>query len=180
MPCSAYSQSSEDISRHAGRSLIDSITLKCLASIDVKSKSSITTYPSVKVKILKLASACICTPWPDGAMSSIMSDLLVIARRCVRDRDANVSGEATSCLRICDSLSMPRIPALSVIVSQEHTRETKTAISLEENLKEAKNEMAVTEFVAQSRRVLWTSLPRKARQRRSDKKLKRQLMRIPK
>jgi hypothetical protein len=132
---------------HAGRSLIDSITVKCLTLIDVKSECSITTYPSVKVKILKLASACICTPWPDGAMSSLMSDLLVIAKICVRDRDPNVSGEAACCLRICDSLSMPRIPALSVVMSQEHTREAKTAMSLEENLKEAKNEMAATELV---------------------------------
>jgi hypothetical protein len=42
---------------------------------------------------------------------------------------------------------MPRIPALSVVMSQEHTREAKTAMSLEENLKEAKNEMAATELV---------------------------------
>lgn len=132
-----------------GRSLIDSTTLRCLSYyIDVKSKSKVAACTSIKVEVLKLGTACLCTPWPDGAMSSIASDLRQVARTLVRDRDGNVATEAAACLRLCDTLSMPRVPALSIVMTREEGRETQSATSLLNNLKTAREEVIIAESIA--------------------------------
>jgi len=132
----------------ACRSLIDSIVLTCLASIGVKAKSRVATWSFVKVEILQLGSACLCSPWPDGAMSAIASDLQKTARLCTQDRERSVVAEATACLRLCDSLSMPRVSALSIITSRELGREASSAVSLVAKLKSAQEDIVATEVTA--------------------------------
>lgn len=100
------------------------------------------------MEVLKLGTACLCTPWPDGAMSSIASDLRQVARTLVRDRDGNVATEAAACLRLCDTLSMPRVPALSIVMTREEGRETQSATSLLNNLKTAREEVIIAESIA--------------------------------
>lgn len=130
------------------RSMIDSIVLTCFASVSVKSKSRVANWPLVKVEMLKLGSVCLCTPWPDGAMSSIMSELRQMAGTCTHDCNGDVAAEAAACLRLCDSLSIPRAPALSIVTSREHGREAQTAVSLLENLKSAREDIVVCQAVA--------------------------------
>lgn len=125
--------------------------------------------PSVKAEILKLGTACLCTPWPDGAMSSIISDLRDIARSCARDRDDNAATEAAACLRLCDALSMPRVPALSIVTTREHGTETQSAISLAQNLKSAREDIYTTETV-----VTKASRPLEDSPKKVEKKAKRQ------
>ena len=73
-------------------------------------------------------------------MSAIMVELRKAATICTRDYDDNVTVEATLCLRLCDSLSMPRVPALSIVQSRESGHETQSAMSLIENLKRVREE----------------------------------------
>jgi hypothetical protein len=130
------------------RSMIDSIVLTCFASVGVKSKSRVANWPLMKGEMLKLGSVCLCTPWPDGAMSSIMSELRQIAATFMHDCNEDVAAEAAACLRLCDSLSMPRAPALSIVTSREQGREAQTAVSLLENLKSAREDIVMSQAIA--------------------------------
>ena len=154
----------------ASRSLIDSIALTCLSSVSAKSSSRVATWPPVKIEILKLGSSCLCTPWPDGAMSSIMSDLRKAAKACTRDRDSVVASEGAACLRLCDALSMPRVPALLIVTNREHCHETQTAASLIENIKSAREDIAKTETLVTAK----LSSPSEDSPKNEDKKSKRQ------
>lgn len=130
------------------RSLIDSIASTCFSSICFTAKQCIATWPSVKVAILKLGSVCMTTPWPDGAMSSLLTELRHAASCCTRDCDENVAAEAESCLRLCNALSTPRVPALSIVTSREQGQNTQTAFSLVESLKTAREDTTIADTLA--------------------------------
>lgn len=133
--------------------MIESITVSCISSVRLKTRSKFAAWPSLKVAILKLGSACLCTPWPDGAMSSFLDDLKVFAWECFRDCDVEVMTGAKDCLRLCDSLSMPRVPALAVVIRADSLngsrgaalQQTPSAASLIEDLMSAREEISAGE-----------------------------------
>lgn len=135
------------------RSMIESITLSCITSFRLKTRNKFAAWPTLKIAILKLGSACLCTPWPDGAMSSILDDLKVFAWTCFRDHDVEVMAGANDCSRLCDSLSMPRVPALTVVSRMDGLngsrgaafQQTPSTASLIEDLKSAREEISACE-----------------------------------
>jgi hypothetical protein len=86
-------------------------------------------------------------------MSSILEDLKVFAWTCARDHDVEVVTGANECLRLCDSLFMPRVPALLVVNRADGLNVSKgaallqaqSAASLIEDLKSAREEISVAE-----------------------------------
>ena len=142
----------------ASRSMIESITLHCLSSFRLDTRNKFTAFPTLKTAILKLGSACLCTPWPDGAMSSLLDDLKVFAWKCLRDHNVEVMTGANECLRLCDSLSMPRAPALAVVTRVDGwdgsrgaaLQQTSSAASLIEDLKNAREDLSAGEKSANS------------------------------
>jgi hypothetical protein len=92
------------------RSLIDSVVLTGLTDID--NSSTLFVWSPVKASLFELASSCVKTPWNDGASSSIVDTLIQAARKCEADMDARVSMAAMDALRACDSVGVPRAPAL--------------------------------------------------------------------
>lgn len=93
------------------RVLIESIASASLDAIAKADTKPIAAFSSVKVAVLGLGSACISSPWPSGASSSLQQKLFVAAHRC-RTHDAETTGSASGALRLCASLAAPRVPAL--------------------------------------------------------------------
>jgi hypothetical protein len=54
------------------RRLVESIASACLSSVFSRSTSSMVSVGLVKAALLTFGTACVCTPWPDGAASSIV------------------------------------------------------------------------------------------------------------
>ncbi|VEU39024.1 unnamed protein product [Pseudo-nitzschia multistriata] len=96
------------------RSLIESVVVSALSKIGEtrQSGTEILSWAPVKISILRLANSCVTTPWQDGASSSLVDLLTSTARTLKDDVDIEVSTIANTALRICDSLSIPRAPAL--------------------------------------------------------------------
>ena len=95
------------------RDLVDSTARVCLWSI--KDNQTMTTFCQVRAAYLHFAGTCVGTPWPDGAASSILNDLLEAAKLCKEDGTAVVNQASWSAIRVCDAQTFPRVPALSVI-----------------------------------------------------------------
>ena len=92
------------------RSLIDSIATTGLSKTClINSGSSIAIDSSnIKVAMLRLASACLTTPYPDGASSSICDLLTNVAKKCAMDCNSDVALAARTALRVCDEATVPR------------------------------------------------------------------------
>ena len=132
----------------ATRSLIDSILSTCISSIRPESGSQIASWPPVQTGTIKLGMACLCTPWPDGAMSAILDELKVIARIYSRDCESMVAMTANICVRLCDALSTPRAPALDIVTRASISngkrslgQDTTSAASMIADLNSAQEEM---------------------------------------
>ena len=95
----------------AARALIDSTAMTGLhkiCSFNPDSAGIAIGWSSTKVAILRFASACLTTPYPDGASSSICDLLVETARKCEVDGNAEVALEAKTVLRVCDTVAVPR------------------------------------------------------------------------
>ena len=92
------------------RSLIDSIATTGLSKIClINYGSSIALgWSAIKVAMLRLASACLTTPYPDGASSSICDLLTNAAKMCAMDCNCDVAVAARTALRVCDEAAVPR------------------------------------------------------------------------
>ena len=93
------------------RVLIESIASACLNAITSANAKPISASVNAKVAILRFGSACVSTPWPSGASSSVLDQLWKTAMLC-RMQDAKTCSASICALRLCASLGAPRVPAL--------------------------------------------------------------------
>ena len=94
------------------RVLVDSVaaaSLKALTSSAIR----VTLTPSAKIAIIRFGSTCLTSPLSSGAMPSVGDHLFTSAIKC-RDHDADTLTEASSALRLCESILFPRVPALFI------------------------------------------------------------------
>jgi hypothetical protein len=99
------------------RSLIESVAVSALSMLKESGthRNPILTWAPSKVAVLELACSCATTPWQDGASSSIVEQLTIVARQLERDEDVGVTKCAKLSLCICDSIGVSRAPALVYI-----------------------------------------------------------------
>jgi len=102
------------------RTLIDSIASTCLAALVDERQSGLPLTADAKVTFLSLGSACVSTPWPDGA--SCPPTVVNLLRQAAQfscdsgDSCSDLSASARATLTLCDHvLSTSRIPALVVV-----------------------------------------------------------------
>jgi len=111
------------------RSVIESVVVNALTKMGGARQTTIQilTWAPVKVSILRLACSCVTTPWQDGASSSLVDLLTTTANRLKNDVDIDVTVNAKAALRICDTVAVPRAPALTYVaraVSANNTNGT--------------------------------------------------------
>lgn len=104
------------------RSLIDSTVLSGL--VEMEKGNAVLSSSAATIGMLELSLCCITTPWNDGSMTSLYNSTVRVARRCENNVDANVCKSAKSLLMVCNSVLVPRAPALLYVsranVSQQH------------------------------------------------------------
>lgn len=113
----------------SARTMIDSIASTCLAALVDEKKSCLPLTEDAKIAFLSLGSACVSTPWPDGASCpAVVVDLLRHAAQYSCDAEDNHSSllaDARATLTLCDHvLSTPRIPALLVVTRASSNNDT--------------------------------------------------------
>ena len=96
------------------RCLLDSVANVCLRAIQEGNPKALATS-KIAAGILELSTACVTTPWSDGAMSSISDSLMTAARICQSDRDGKVVQAAGAALQVCSTSMVARAPALQVV-----------------------------------------------------------------
>merc|ERR1712166_91640 len=124
----------------------------------------ILTWAPVKVSILRLACSCVTTPWQDGASSSLVDLLAVTAKKLTDDIDTDVSLNARAALGICDTIAVPRAPALTYVaraVLANTNAATTEAISLAANIQTARNEA-----IEKRKKTEEPNLPKKGKSKR--------------
>jgi hypothetical protein len=130
------------------RSLIDSTALTCLNQYAGKSTSKISSWSQTKIASLNLGIRCICTPWPDSAMSELTTTVRGIAQLLASDSDLCVSALARHCLQVCNLSYSHRAPPLSIATrftpggGTERSVEFESASAIVESLDVAKSEFA--------------------------------------
>lgn len=102
------------------RELIDSVVSTLISASQNAHPMSL--FSSFKSSVIHLGIATVCTPWIDGAASSLTGELLIIGRVFQNDRDSAVALVATTALRVCDALDCPRVPALNVVTRPTESR----------------------------------------------------------
>jgi hypothetical protein len=128
------------------RSLIDSVALTCLTDYIGNSRSIISSWSRTKVAVLNLGITCICTPWPDSAMSELTTTLRSTAQVLVNDSDRRVSLLALHGLQVCNMQCTYRAPPLCIVTrstlgeSVERNFEVETASAIVKGLELAKAE----------------------------------------
>lgn len=110
------------------RALIDSIATTGLKTIISPYQNEIASSSSIKVAMLEFGSSCLTTPWPNGASSSILEQLQLAASSCKADA-STVSSTASATLRLCDTVSTPRVPALHVVTKKVDLSSSKAPVS---------------------------------------------------
>ena len=114
-------------------------------------------------------------------MSSILNDLKVFSWTCAGDHNVEVVTGANDCLRLCDALAMPRVPALSMVNRADGLngsrgaalQQTTSATTLIEGLKSAREEISL----AKKNASLPISSASKANLEKAGKKKKRRNVR---
>ena len=135
------------------RSLIESVVVNALSQMCGTKQPSVQllSWSLAKVSLLRLASTCVTTPWQDGASSALVELLMSAANNLKNDVDGEVSLTARSALRICETIGVPRAPALTYITRAVSTNDglnadlgpnatTTDATSLAKNIESARNE----------------------------------------
>jgi len=165
------------------RSLIESVVVSALSKIGETRQSSvqILSWSTVKISILRLACSCVTTPWQDGASSSLVDLLISTASTLQSDVDVEVSMNAKTALRICDTIAVPRAPALIYVaraiassnsngIDSSPSATTTDAASLATNIESARKDAVLTRKKAEEFEI---SKKRKAEEKRQqDKKEK--------
>jgi len=105
---------------HQLRALVDSVANVCLVAI-VEDNPAVAAS-AVKIALLSFGTACLSTPWPDGAASAIGGILHAASCKCERNSDSVVVLTASTSIRAGDVSSTPRVPALSVITRSGSSR----------------------------------------------------------
>jgi hypothetical protein len=137
------------------RSLIDSMATTGLSNICSSNRSEVACYSSVKAEVFGLGSACLATPYPDGAASSIVNALSHAARLCQADGDSDVAMAAKTALRLCDLATVPRAPALLFVTRQTSALERPSvqtnvsASAMAVNIQNARSEIAESQRVVE-------------------------------
>lgn len=138
----------------ASRQLVESIASKSLSSIMSIKSGSVASFGDVKAPLLSFGTACVCTPWPDGAASSIVGLLRSAAKANQHEREMHVSNAAALALQSCDTIAFPRVPALQVItraaapMKQSTMSDIKSAEAIAESLEGAQAEIVSAKAAA--------------------------------
>lgn len=135
------------------RSLIESVVVNVLSQMCGTRQPSIQllSWSPAKMSFLRLACTCVTTPWQDGASSALVDLLTITANRLKNDVDREVSLNAHAALRICDTIAVPRAPALTYVARTVSTNNaqgadlgrratTTDASSLAANIESARND----------------------------------------
>lgn len=135
------------------RSLIESVVVNGLSQMTGTKEPSVELlcWPLAKISFLQLASACVTTPWHDGASSALVDLLNTTSNGLKHDADREVSLNAIAALRVCDTITVPRAPALNYVtrvISAANTDGTDLAsraistdaTSLASNIEDARND----------------------------------------
>ena len=100
------------------------------SSIITTMNSQILSWSPVQVAFIKLACTCVTTPWNDGASSSsntLLNLLRIVGNKFKNDAgttsnindnnntDDEISFHASIAIRLCDTIAVPRAPALTYI-----------------------------------------------------------------
>jgi len=114
------------------RSLIDSVVVNGLSQMGGTSEPStqLLCWPSAKTAFLQLACTCVTTPWQDGSSSALVDLLITTANAFKHDMDREVSLNAIAALRICDTIAVPRAPALKYVARASSAPSTEGGIDL--------------------------------------------------
>lgn len=136
------------------RSLIESVVVNALSKIcgTRQPSTQLLSWSPTKISFLRLACSCVITPWQDGASSALVDSLTIAANRLKNDVDREVTFNADAALRICDTIAVPRAPALTYVpraVSTKNTNSTDIgphgtatdATSLAANIESARSEV---------------------------------------
>ena len=128
------------------RDLIDMVAATSLSSI--VHVHPITAFGEIKCSILQLGMAVLCTPWQDGAASTIATELMSAAQSCVQDSNDTVVSTAVASLNVCSSLHCSRLPPLHIITRPNNflsdNTSASTAVSaenIEDKLRSTRDEM---------------------------------------
>jgi hypothetical protein len=153
------------------RSMIDSSVMSGLVELN----NILLSCSEIKIALLNLASCCITTPWNDGSSSSIVDPLVQAATQesscCGNNTDAKVCMAAKAVLKVCESLAVPRAPALLYIsrakAVDSFAPAPSDARSLIQKIKEAQTEMKEADKkLANAKNVEKTKKEREKRLRR--------------
>ena len=107
----------------SSRAMIDSCVSSCLELLLTSTTGYLHTQPAgvllstsaERVALLHMTKACLLTPWPDGASSTLRMDARRVATVLSSDCDSVVAREATLCVRLCDNLICSRTPPIEVV-----------------------------------------------------------------
>ena len=75
----------------------------------------ITAFGEIKCSILQLGIAVLCTPWQDGAASTIAAEFISAAQSCVQDSNEAVVATAVASLNVCNAIHCSRLPPMQII-----------------------------------------------------------------
>ena len=108
------------------RSLIESVVVSAMSQICGTRQPSVQllSWSLAKISLLQLTSTCVTTPWKDGASSALVELLNTAANKLKNDVDGGVSLNARAALRICDTIGVPRSPALIYVARVTSTNDT--------------------------------------------------------
>jgi hypothetical protein len=128
------------------RSLIESVLVDGLTKMGRQAGAvQILSWAPVKTCIIRLACGCVSTPWQDGASSGMVDLLTRTASVLTQDVDVEVSVAAKTALRLCETISVPRAPALIYVTravtapsEPSITGETTDASSLAKSIESAR------------------------------------------
>jgi len=92
------------------RTLIDSTAKVCCEIYGKGNVHVLFLMSEVKIAVLDLLTACLTSPWPDGATANLLEEALLVANRFKLNVDWNVSMKARFCLQLFSTLETPRSP----------------------------------------------------------------------
>lgn len=99
----------------SSRSLIDSAIKACLDMYLTRTTSSVFTSTEAKVAFLKLVSTCVITPWPDGAVTSLVDVVEQATKLLASELDTNVASNARKCYQLIHCMKTTRCPPLLIV-----------------------------------------------------------------
>jgi hypothetical protein len=99
----------------SSRSLIDSAIQSCLDIFRNRQIGTMFESSDVNISFLKLISACLVTPWPDGSMTNLLEEIRHAAKSLLTSPNVSVESEAKMCLLIVYSIQTQRAPPLVML-----------------------------------------------------------------